>query len=87
MNNSYNRECPIAYINFFFCFGGGKKFSTVKTLFPVLFFNANLASISIFPPFFPATAFSFMPFGSSVSAICHVESSAKGIKINPASDL
>jgi len=48
---------------------GGKKFSSVTTLLPVLFSNAILAFFAIAPPFWLAFAFSEIPCACSVSAI------------------
>lgn len=79
------KDDPYTYFNFLFRFDGGKKFSSVITFLPVLFSNASLASLAIFPPFFPATAFCCTPFALSVSAICLVESSASAVNINSAS--
>ena len=64
------------YLNF--CLVAGKKLSSDITFFPVFASSANLASLAIFPPFLPATAFSFSPSASSLS-ICRVESSASAV--------
>ena len=66
---------------------GGKKFSPVMTDLPVLRSNSLRAFLAILPPFLLAVAFFVNPFACSLSAICRVESSAKAVKINSASDM
>ena len=60
---------------------GGRKFSQVTTLLPVLSSRSRRALRAMPPPFFPASLFSFMPVAFMVSAIWRVESSARAVKI------
>lgn len=73
------------YLILFFVEAGGRKFSPDTTFLPVFASSASLASFAIFPPFFPATAFSRRPSALSLSAICLVDNSASAVKISSAS--
>ena len=48
---------------------GGRKFSLFTTGFPVFSSSSSRAFFAIFPPFFPATLFSFIPSAFMFSAI------------------
>lgn len=79
---------PYFLLVFLICgvaFAGGKKFSPVTTLLPVLASSSIRAFLATAPPRLLALAFSVSPVAASLSAIYLVDNSANAVKISSAS--